>query len=159
VFLGRSNSSPTSQRAKPVGQPRPAATIVKETFEQWLAKTTALPVEKQQVAVIQMLKERNRQFNGQVKFEVKDDQIVRVVLSAENGQDLRPLRALPHLSILDCQGSRDRTGQLSDLRPLQGLPLTELNCNYTRVSDLRPLQGMKLDRLFCGFTEIRNLDP
>ncbi|HEX4132580.1 MAG TPA: hypothetical protein VHZ24_21285 [Pirellulales bacterium] len=37
---------------------------------------------------------------------------------------------------------------MSDLSPLQGMPLTYLYCGFTQVSDLSPLQGMNLTDVF-----------
>jgi hypothetical protein len=48
---------------------------------------------------------------------------------------------------------------VSNLSALKGLPLTELNFEYTKVSDLEPLQGMKLTHLFCQHTAVSNLWP
>ena len=54
--------------------------------------------------------------------------------------------------MLNCIGGREGKGKWSDLSPLQGLPLTTLNCGNTQVSDLSPLTGMHLTFLGCGNT-------
>jgi len=53
------------------------------------------------------------------------------------------VRALVRLKVLDCGGLSTRSGKLSDLSPLQGMPLTTLGCYNTPVSDLSPLEECK----------------
>ena len=48
---------------------------------------------------------------------------------------------------------------MSDLSPLAGLPLIELECSHTQVADLSPLRGMKLTALDCSGTSVSNLAP
>ena len=50
-------------------------------------------------------------------------------------------------------------GQLRDLSPLKGLPLTSLNCWGTKVASLSPLKDTKLTSLDCGLTTISDLSP
>jgi hypothetical protein len=38
-------------------------------------------------------------------------------------------------------------GEVTDLSPLKGMPLTSLNCHNTGVADLSPLEGMRLTEL------------
>jgi hypothetical protein len=158
VLLGRSLPSPTSQQAKPVAQPRPAATTVKETFEQWLAKTATLPEQRQQAAVVQKLKERNPKFDGQVQFGA-DQYGPFVTLSADDVQDLAPLRALSQLRRLRCSGSARGRSKLVNLGPLQGVPLVELQCATTPIADLEPLRGMPLTNLAFTSTQVSDLRP
>ncbi len=47
--------------------------------------------------------------------------------------------------------------ELTDLRPLAGLPITGLNLSGTGVRDLEPLSGMPLERLDLGQTPVREL--
>jgi len=41
---------------------------------------------------------------------------------------------------------------ISDITPLNGMPLRMLNLNYTNVSDLTPLKGMPLELLWLDNT-------
>ena len=71
-------------------------------------------------------------------------------------------------------------GEISDLAPLQGIPLIELQCSMNRISSLEPLRGMPLQllafvgnsitdpeplsgmpliELHCAFNQIRSLEP
>ena len=78
------------------------------------------------------------------------------------------------LTTLNCSNT-----QVSDLSPLQGMPLTNLDCDHagvrpvaaardatddsdcdrTQVSDLSPLQGMPLTNLYCYNTPVSDLSP
>ena len=48
---------------------------------------------------------------------------------------------------------------LSDLSPLAGMPMTELDIGYTSVSDLSPLKGMPLSKLKCFGVGVTDLSP
>ena len=79
--------------------------------------------------------------------------------ATDNVTDISPVRALPGLRKLTCNGSGQGKGILSDLSPLKGLPLTDLLCFSTQVSDLSPLKDMKLTRLMCYDTLVSDLSP
>ena len=49
--------------------------------------------------------------------------------------------------------------QVSDLSPLQGMPLDILQFGDTKVCDLAPLKGMKLIHLGCQRTPVTDLSP
>ncbi len=51
------------------------------------------------------------------------------------------------------------SGKISDLRPLQDMPLTSLVLDYTKVSDLSPLKGMKLTELSLSGAPVSDLSP
>jgi len=46
-----------------------------------------------------------------------------------------------------------------DLDPIQGMPITYLNCSLAHIADLEPLRGMPLNMLFCDANDIRDLSP
>ena len=48
---------------------------------------------------------------------------------------------------------------VSDLSPLEGLPLTYLDLTGTSVADLSPLVGMPLEELYLEDTQVRDLRP
>jgi hypothetical protein len=74
--------------------------------------------------------------------------------------DISPVRALAGLNALGCKGNRTPNGgKLSDLSPLEGMPLTFLVCYFTKVSDLSPLKQAKLTYLHCGRTQVTDLSP
>ncbi|OGV75083.1 MAG: hypothetical protein A3K19_00795 [Lentisphaerae bacterium RIFOXYB12_FULL_65_16] len=65
--------------------------------------------------------------------------------------DVSALRSLP-LRRLDLAGTA-----VSNLWPLQGLPLEELSLKQTPVEDLLPLRGMPLKRLYLDGTRVTRL--
>ena len=68
--------------------------------------------------------------------------------------DLAPLQGLPiqSLNLRNCSN-------ISDLSPLKGLPLESLDIAQTKVSDLSPVRGMRLKSLHASSTEISDLSP
>jgi tRNA A-37 threonylcarbamoyl transferase component Bud32 len=158
VLLLRSTPTPTASPALAGARPTLASSAV-DAFGQWQERTARLSVEQQKEAVLQKLTERNPAFDGQVKFEVKDLHVVRAELSAANVKDLAPLRALPFLSALICNGGAAGKGKLADLGALHGLTLVHLECARTQVGDLSALKGMPLQALVCATTSVADLGP
>jgi serine/threonine protein kinase/Leucine-rich repeat (LRR) protein len=132
----------------------------------WFREVADLPAEKQVEAVAAKLKERNPGFDGKVTHEIRGREVTELRFVTDHVTDISPVRALTGLSALGCNGTSvgegplaHGVGQLADLSPLKGLPLTWLECNRTRVSDLSPLQGMRLTGLECGDTNVSDLSP
>jgi len=48
---------------------------------------------------------------------------------------------------------------VKDLKPLAGMPLTELYLEDTAVEDISPLKGMPLSKLYLSNTKVENLGP
>src|SRR5262249_47824817 len=48
---------------------------------------------------------------------------------------------------------------VSDLSPLRGMPLTDVELNDTPVSDLSPLEGMRLTFLAVSGSRVPDLSP
>src|SRR5262249_44597345 len=118
-----------------------------------------LPAEKQVEAVARRLKELNPAFDGQVRSDIRDGQVTGLLLSAHAVKDLSPLRALRRLESLECSGTVEAQGKLTDLSPRRGLPLKTLKCQDNPVSDLSPLRGMPLEVLECYRTQVEDLTP
>jgi Leucine-rich repeat (LRR) protein len=70
-------------------------------------------------------------------------QLVRLDVGRTPVSDLSPLEGMP-LTNLSCNSC----GKVVNLSPLRGMPLTRLDISGTRVTDLSPLQGMPLGSLF-----------
>ena len=70
------------------------------------------------------------------------------------GQQIASGLAAAHARGLICYST-----QISDLSPLAGMDLEELQCGCSLVSDLSPLKGMKLQRLLCDSTLVSDLAP
>ena len=137
-------------------QPRDAAAVA---FERWVAEAARLTVERQSQAVAAKLKERNPGFDGKVTPTVEGGAVVGLQFLADGVTDLTPLRALPRLKSLTCNGSAPDKCKLADLSPLKGMSLNNLVCHSTKVADLSPLKGMPLAELGCSNTAVADLSP
>jgi len=128
----------------------------KPEFAKWLTETSRLTPEKQVLAVMGKLNELNPGFNGQESHEITGPtpSVTAITLNAANLTDISPLRAFSNLKTLYLG-----PGNLADVSPLSGLPLTYLYCNSTQVADLSPLKGMPLTKLDCSTTQVKDLSP
>ncbi len=80
--------------------------------------------------------------------------ISRLAVAKHKGlSDLTPLRGMP-LRQLEIQETA-----VADLGPLKGAPLTRLKISFTRVTDLSPLRDAPLTHLTCDHTRIADLSP
>jgi serine/threonine protein kinase len=136
-------------------------------FEKWMKEVAALPAEQQVEAVVKKLKELNPGFDGKVTGcdgqgtpWIEKGAVMGFGFSTDNVTDISPVRALEQLRSLYCGGTwRNDRNKFSNLSPLQGMPLTVLDCSSTPVSDLSPLQGMPLTNLNCLCTQVSDLSP
>jgi len=137
-------------------------------FQQWVKETQALPAEQQIEAVSKKLMELNPGFDGKMigstfggggTPRIEKSVVTEIGFFTENVTDISPVRAFTGLKALGCTGSGSRPGKLSDLSPLNGMPLTFLVCYNTRISDLSPLKQAKLTYLHCGRTQVSDLSP
>jgi formylglycine-generating enzyme required for sulfatase activity len=116
-------------------------------------------VEEKKRWIVAELRRLNPEFNGQVEFTTDGGSIVEVQMSNLKVTCIAPLSQLKRLRKLTIAGQPENPGRLSDLTPLRGLLLTELNVSYSQVSDLTPLAGMPLTVLcLCG-SEVQDLSP
>jgi len=127
--------------------------------DRWIKAVAALPAEKQVEAVVKKLQQLNSDFDGSVTQKIEGGVVTEFTLATDNVTDISPVRALAGLKNLKCAGSGPGKGILSDLSPLKGMPLTFLDCGWTKVSDLSPLQGMHLTVFQCGSTSVSDLSP
>ncbi len=143
------------------GKPTASANLayLDPAFQRWMKDVQALPAEKQIEAVSKKLKELNPGFDGNITPRIERSMVTGLTFASDNVTDLSPVRALSSVSALTCHGSGPGKGRLSDLSPLQGIPLKYLNCGNTIVSDLSPLNQMKLTGLECGATSVSDLSP
>ena len=146
---------------KPISA-KPITDINSPAFQQWMKDVQAMPAEKQVESVSKKLMELNPGFDGKLAgWEVKgmpqieNGAVTTLGFSPQDVTDLSPLQALTQLKDLYCAGE----GKLSDLTPLQGMPLRRLQFDYSKVFDLSPLRGMKLKALSCGDTLVSDLSP
>jgi Leucine-rich repeat (LRR) protein len=111
-------------------------------------------------AVKAELRKRNPDFDGVVKPTFEKDAVIGLKFSTLQVTDISPVRALTGLQTLDIGNWPSATrGALTDLFPLKGMALVNLDCSSTRVADLSPLTGMRLQRLEAANTEASDLTP
>ncbi|MGE3806315.1 MAG: hypothetical protein AB7K24_16730, partial [Gemmataceae bacterium] len=125
----------------------------------WLKEVQSKPAAEQVDAVVAQLRERNPGYAGFVGKNIVDGVVTEFAMNTDKVKDISPLRALGGLTHLNISGSAAQKGQLEDLSPLRGLPLTHLMINNTRVRNLSPLQGMQLVELQAERTQVSNLSP
>lgn len=144
---------------KPAAEMVQALQLQYAAFETWRTQTAKLGIAEQLAAVAAKFKERNPGFDGSWKPKIEGDVVTEVIIPTDNVADLWPLRALPGLKILSCQGGPNGKGKLTDLSPLRGLKLKELHCGANPIRDLGPLQGMPLTKLNAHTTQVVDLAP
>ena len=125
----------------------------------FFASVAKLEPQQQVDAVRKKLQEVNPGFDSKVQHKIEDGQVAELRFSSDQVTDISPVRALPHLKRLYCNGSPYAEVRLVDLSPLQGMKLTVLECSGTLVADLSPLQGANLNILSCDRTRIMDLSP
>jgi formylglycine-generating enzyme required for sulfatase activity/serine/threonine protein kinase/Leucine-rich repeat (LRR) protein len=145
---------------------KPKLAYLDPAFQQWVKATQALPAEKQIEAVSKKLMQLNPGFDGTLRgFEwnhrepkIENSVVTEIGFITDNVTDISPVRALPGLKGLACNGSAPGKGKLSDLMPLEGMKLVGLNCGWSPlISNLGPLAGMQLMTLNCNDTLISEL--
>jgi serine/threonine protein kinase/Leucine-rich repeat (LRR) protein len=85
---------------------------------------------------------------------VKDLQLSELGCIGGQLTDLTPLSGAP-LTSLGFSGN----WEVKSLKPLKGMPLTALACDNCQVADLSPLRGMSLTFLVCRATQVADLSP
>ncbi len=128
-------------------------------FDKWVKEVAALPAEQQVEAVSKKLQELNRGFDGKETHKVEYGVVTELQFMTDKVTDISPVRALAGLKTLTCNGSANGTGILSDLSPLSGMRLMNLDFIYTQVSELSPLEGLPLTSLDCAATKVSDLSP
>ncbi|MBY0456277.1 MAG: hypothetical protein K2V38_02960, partial [Gemmataceae bacterium] len=122
-------------------------------------RVAALPAAEQIEEVRKELKKRNPGFDGTLIPTIEEKTVVGLEFCTDAVSDLSPVRGLAGLKRLVCRGTEGK-GRLTDLSPLNGLPLTTLDVNNNgQLANLRPLKGMPLKQLFLQQTAVGDLDP
>jgi hypothetical protein len=143
----------------PEGPKRPAG--VKEVDQDWVERVARLPADEQATVVTARLKRLNPGFDGPVTPKMEKGVVIGLTFPTTKITNLAPVRAFPELRELRCYPPPGGPpGQLSDLSPLAGLRLRVLSvCGNPHLSDLRPLEGMPLVVLDCQSTAVEDLTP
>ena len=137
-------------------------------FDQWVKGVADLPAEEHLEAVSQKMVELNPKFDG--KFtgfhfdgihdpEIEAGAVLGLGFCVDHVVDISPVRAFRGLVALKCFGSQRGLGQLSDLTPLEGMPLKGFICSRTEVLDLTPISKMQLKTLEFSDTPVSDLSP
>lgn len=160
------SSGPTG--AVPKSAPKPRKSALTPLDPQWESTVRNLtPNQGQLEEVLKELARRNPGFGdkpdevGVHKAPDNPDPVAfaGLKISADNLQDLSPLRVLTRLDNFNCYGTAGDRSPLEDLSPLSQLPLRDLHVPHTSVSDLTPLAGMPLEFLDVSHTPVSDLTP
>jgi serine/threonine protein kinase/Leucine-rich repeat (LRR) protein len=134
------------------------ASAANAAFEQWVKDTQKLPAAKQVEAVGKKLKEFNPGFDGNVEPIIEQGRVVRVRFVTDHVADISPVRALVGLERLNIDANYNAVGKLAGLEALRGRPLKNLTIERNPgCSNLEPLRGMPLIELNCPSCTVRDL--
>lgn len=146
----------------------------------WFDRARKLPPDDQMREVAAEMQRRNPRWDGRLEFEAPVGSVIACRFSPRKVRDVAPLRSLVELERLSFPGEDKQQGTVSDLSPLSGLslreldvgsnpipdfsplrdmPLATLRAKSTRVADLRPLAGMPLRVLQLAETQVEDLSP
>jgi WD40 repeat protein/tetratricopeptide (TPR) repeat protein len=114
----------------------------------------ALPAAQQVEEIRKELKKRNPGFDGSMTHTIEGGVVTQLQITGKDVKDLSPVGSLVELKRFECS-----RGPLSDLSPLKGLLLTDLNLRDTQVQDLSPLKGMPVARLALVAAQVSDLEP
>jgi serine/threonine protein kinase/Leucine-rich repeat (LRR) protein len=145
---------------------KPITTYKDPAFQAWMKQVAAMSAEKQIEAVSAKLMELNPGFDGKFlggnKISppiIRNGVVEQVSFSTDDVTDISPLRVFQRLQYLRCDGTAKDKGRLSDLSPLQGMPLVYLTCDFNKVADVSPLKGMTLTHLSVSDVLVTDLSP
>lgn len=113
----------------------------------WERSVAAMTADEQVQAVRARLLELNPESDGNITPTIENDTVAVLAFHSDYVQDITPLRSLKHLRKLAIYGAKTEAQRLSDLSPLKGMQLTDLNVDHNKIADLTPLSGMPLTRL------------
>jgi len=147
---------------QPVGPSEVSQTQAPPPFEPldevWLERVSRLDSQKQVTEVVAELKRRNPGWSERFEFELHGVFVNRFRMFPPGLRDVSPVRALPNLKHLQFPGG-ETGGEVTDLSPLEGLPLSILDCGNNPIADFSPLRGMPLNILRAKSTLVSDLSP
>lgn len=142
--------------------------------EEWLKRVKGLSGQNLAQAISDRFIELNPGIQSGIGYTLQGNTLV-TVRTPPGATDISPLQACPSLkeahlwgpnvsdlsilkgmslTALDCAGN-----PISDLSPLEGMPLQRANFWTMKVQSLSPLKGMPLTFLNCGANPITDLSP
>jgi len=124
-------------------------------------RIAALPAEQQVAAVRRELIQRNSLFDGKVEHKIEDGVVTELKFVTDRVVDISPVRALKGLVSLKLSATAlsGRRGKLSDISPLKGLSLKELELSSTQVTNIEVLRDMPLVNLNLDRVPVSDLSP
>ncbi|WP_162136356.1 protein kinase domain-containing protein, partial [Zavarzinella formosa] len=146
VKISREAPPKETLKETPAKQPADAAA--------WERSVAGLLAVKRSKAISDRLKELNPQFGGQITFSGIGD----TSLSVTGGTlgDISPLRAMSQAKVVHLD-----VKNLTDISPVRGLNLTQLDLFRTAVTDLSPLRDMKtlVNLDLSGSSQLTDISP
>ncbi len=128
-------------------------------FKKWEEEVAALPAEDQVKAVSKKLMEWNPGFDGRLGELIEAGVVIAVTPTNDHLIDISPLRAFSKLKTLRLLTGVPQVHPLADLSALTGMQITELAISWTKVTDLRPINKLPLVTLVCMAGELADLSP
>jgi len=125
----------------------------------WAEEIAAQGFKDQEAALLVRLRELNPKLTMTLRTEVENGSIVELRIKGAGVANLGPVRALPKLKRLHVEATAAQRNMLSDLSPLRGTILEELDCSQSEVYDLKPLAMLPLRRLNIAGTKVSDLRP
>lgn len=127
--------------------------------DEWCRAISAQPPQQQLTDVLRALGRLNPKYDWtKGSGWVESYGVIRLTINADEVTDLRPVRALPGLSVIRIRGSAPERGLLTDLSPLSELKLRELHCrNNPGIRNLSAIRLDGLEYLDASFTGLESL--
>jgi len=148
-------------RAVPSAPPPSPSNVTRPVDDAFIKEVAALPAEEQVKRVVAKLKELNPGYDGEESHRIQGGKVIHFDATGSARKfitDVTPIRAFAALKSLQIGGV---TGcKLEDLSPLRGMQLEELHLwGQSRLSNLRPIQGMPMTKFLCACTSVTDLSP
>jgi serine/threonine protein kinase len=135
-------------KTEPPAEPKSPPPAIAPFSDADVRRIAALPVAKQIEEVRKELIRRNPGFDGAASHKIEDGAVTEFNVLTDKISDISPVRAFPKLEVLACYGAGPTGGTLADLAQLRGLRLRKLAAFHNwKITDLRPLVGMPLQEL------------
>lgn len=131
------------------------------SWDEWKKATLRLPGPARVDAVVAKLKELNTGYVPVPNYRLEESRVVALILPAKGLVDLRPLTVLTDLREFRCDGTLTEPGQIADVTPLAELPHLLhlfLGC-HAKITDLTPLQKLPLSTLSIYHSGVTDLRP
>ncbi|CAN5144072.1 hypothetical protein BH11PLA2_BH11PLA2_41130 [soil metagenome] len=128
--------------------------------EAFLAEMKAASPEQQKTLLEKEFTRRHQAFEGNLTTQVEGQHVVGVTMKSVHVTDLTPLRALPALKSLTYNAPNATDGPMTDLTPLEGLPIESLSLiGHPRLNELKPLKDLPLKTLNLSYADITDVTP